>query len=325
MRDRARVAVIGAGAMGSNHIRVYSELADAELVAVADSDEARLGEIGVRAYTDYRRMLEEEQLDAVSIAVPARAHHDAALACIDRGIATLIEKPIAASAMEGASIRTAAETRSVALMVGHIERFNPAVQQLKKCIDDGVLGAIYQASAWRVGPFFKRERDVGVCHDLATHDIDVLQHVLGTEVVEVHAETRSGIKTAYEDMLAGILLFGNGAFAQVEANWLSPKKERGLVLLGERGMLTLDYITRSAIFYEGDGDRESTGEPIAVPGADVEPLRAELAAFLRAVKGEEAVSISAEDAIVALRVADALVEAGRSGRPVALQAARALP
>ena len=112
---RCRVAVIGAGVMGSHHIRVYNELPDVELVAVADTNDVALSAAGVRAYRDYRRLLEEEQPDAVSIAVPARVHHEVALACIERGLAVLVEKPIAASVEQGEELRAASERNGVPL------------------------------------------------------------------------------------------------------------------------------------------------------------------------------------------------------------------
>ena len=123
--------------MGRNHIRVYNELDDVDLVAVADSSERALSATTARGYQDYRRLLEEEAIDAVSIAVPARSHYEVALACIDRGIASLIEKPIAASTAEGEALRASAERSNVPLMVGHVERFNPAVLELKGQLTSG--------------------------------------------------------------------------------------------------------------------------------------------------------------------------------------------
>jgi predicted dehydrogenase len=315
-----RVAVIGAGVMGSNHMRVYRQLDGVELVAIADTNESALI-AGVRGYGDYRRLLDEETLDAVSIAVPARAHFDAALACIERGTAVLVEKPIAASAEEGEALRAAAERRQVPLMVGHVERFNPAVRELKRRLAGGELGRVYQVTARRAGPFFRRERDVGVVHDLATHDIDVLRYLLGCEIEQVQAQTLTGVRTEHEDAVAGVLRFESGAVAQLEANWLSPAKQRELVLLGERGMFALDYLKRTLVWYALGDDSESTGEEIAIPDAASEPLEEELKAFVRAARGSEPAAVSAADGIAAVRVAEALVEAGQTGRAVRVAAA----
>ena len=316
MADCLRVAVIGAGVMGSNHIRVYNELPEAELVAIADTNDDALANASVRAYSGYERLLNEEQLDAVSISVPARAHHEVALACIERGIAVLVEKPLAATVAEGEALRLAAERNGVPLMAGHIERFNPAVRELKSRIDSGQLGRLYQARARRVGPFFHRQRDIGVVHDLATHDIDVLHYLLGCHVEHVQAETQRGIRMEHEDALIGVLRFANGTVAQIEANWLTPIKQRELILLGEHGMLSLDYIARTLIFYSHTDNGESIGEPISIPDARIEPLHAELAAFLRAAQRLEPPAISAGAGIAALRVAEALVEAGQAGQPI---------
>lgn len=318
MADRLRIAVIGAGVMGRNHMRVYNELADVELVAIADLREEVLVESPVRAYQDYRRLLEEETLDAVSIAVPARVHHDVALACIERGIATLVEKPLAATLAEGSALRDAAEANSTPLMVGHIERFNPAVRELKQRLEGGALGRIFEARTRRVGPFFQRERDIGAAHDLATHDIDVLFLLLEHGVVQVRAETQCNVRTEFEDSVTALLRFENGTIAQIEANWLTPVKQRELTLVGERGMYVLDYISQSLTYYPQAGSAEGAAEPVVVPGAGAEPLRAEVAAFVRVARRLEAPPVSASDGIASLRVADAIVESGRTGEPVRL-------
>jgi len=311
--------------MGSNHIRVYHAMPDALLVAVADPDDNALSTAGVRGYQDYHHLLDEEQIDAVSIAVPARAHLDVALACIGRGIATLVEKPIAANVTEGETLRGAAQRNNVPLMVGHIERFNPAVCELKRQLDGRELGRVYQARTRRVGPFFQRERDVGVIHDLATHDIDVLHYLLNAQVERAQAETQCRIRTEYEDAMSGVLRFANGTIAEIEANWLTPAKQRELMLLGERGMFALDYVARTLAFYPHAEGAEGKSTPIAVPGAGDEPLRAELESFLRAARGVESPAITASDGIAALRVAEALVEAGRTGQSVHLAEASPTP
>jgi len=310
-----RVGVIGAGAMGANHARVFGSLPDAELVAVADSDGDRLDALSpgrpLRAYRDYLRLLEEERPDAVSVAVPTRLHAEVALACIERGVPVLVEKPLAASVDEGERLRSAAESRGVPLMVGHVERFNPAVQELARRLRAGDLGRVYQAGARRLGPFFPRARDVGVAYDLATHDIDALRLLLGCEVEQVQAEAVRGVRTEFEDTLAGLLRFEDGALAVLEASWLSPVKVRQLSVVGERGMCTVDYIAQTLRWYMMLPDAESAAEEVAVPNAGEEPLRVELAAFLRVARGEEPPPVTAADGIAAMRVADALVESAR--------------
>ncbi len=318
-----RVAVIGAGAMGANHIRVFGELPDAALVAVADLDEARLRETAssssARLYRDYRELLAEEQPDAVSIAVPTRRHLEVALACVERGVPLLVEKPLAATVDEAERLRAAAESAGVPLTVGHVERFNPAVGELKRRLDAGELGRVLQSRARRVGPFYQRERDVGVVHDLATHDIDVLRLLLRCEVEQAQAETLRGVRTEYEDALAGVLRFENGAVALLEVNWLAPVKERQLSVLGERGMFVVDYLSQELRFHRSE-PVQGQPEVTSFPGAGETPLRAELSAFLRVARGQEPPAVSAADGIAAMRVADALVEAARRGEAVRLTA-----
>ena len=231
-------------------------------------------------------------------------------------------------------LRDAAEASGIPLMVGHIERFNPAVRELKRRLDAGELGRVIELRARRVGPFAERRRDVGVVHDLATHDIDVLRFLLGCEVEQVQAETQRGLRTEFEDALAGLLRFEDGAVGVLEVNWLTPVKVRELAVLGERGMFVLDYITQELSCYEivAAVPTAGAGWPASVSGLEgamtrlpverEEPLRAELSAFLRTARGLEPPPVSAADGIAAIRVADALVEAARRGEAVRLIAAR---
>ncbi len=320
-----RVGVIGVGAMGAHHVRVLGELDGAELVAIADTSEERLADVerpdSVRGYPDYREMLAEERLEAVSIAVPTRQHLDVALACIEHRVPLLVEKPLAAGVDECQRLRDAALDAGVPLMVGHIERFNPGVVELKKRIEQGEAGELIQIEARRVGPFFPRERDVGVVQDLATHDIDVLRHLVACEIDRVRAETRSGIKSPYEDALSAVLRFEDGTIGTLDVNWLSPVKDRELRVLGERGLFKLDYLTQQLTFHPTSGEAATLPAPgngIAIEVDKQEPLSAELGSFLRVARGEEAPRVGADDAIAAMRVVEALVESAQRGEALAL-------
>ena len=327
MAEPLRVAVIGLGAMGTNHARVLAALPDAELVAIADSDPARLDALSpgrpLRAYEDYRRLLEEEQPQAVTIAVPTRLHAEVAIACIERGVALLVEKPLAASIDEGERIRAAAESSGVPLMAGHVERFNPAVEELARRLREGTLGRVYQARTRRVGPFYARARDVGVAYDLATHDIDVLRMLLGCDVEQVQAEVVRGVRTEFDDAIAGLLRFEDGTIAVIEANWLSPVKLRELSVFGERGMCAVDYLTQTVQHYMMLPDKEATPDETAFPDAGEAPLRAELSTFLLVARGLQPSPVTAEDGIAAMRVAEALLESAQRGGAVQLAARRA--
>jgi predicted dehydrogenase len=332
-----RAGVIGLGAMGSNHVRVYSELRGVELVAVADLDDQRVAEATrgrtVRGYANHSHLLDEEQLDIVSIAVPTLAHLAVTVDVIERGVAALTEKPLAATIEEGRRLRDIAAAAGVPLMAGHVERFNPAVVELKAQLRGGALGRVFQVHARRVGPFPQRVRDVGVVLDLAPHDIDVMRFLLDSDVVRVQAETEQRINTEHADMLSGLLRFENGVVGVLDVNWLTPTKIRELSILGERGMFVVDYLSRELTFYENDEHPRSSVAPdwaarhlkgVSEGSRHVlkvekrEPLRVELEAFCEAVRERTPPPVSPDDALAAMAAAEALVVAGETGSVVTL-------
>ncbi len=322
-----RVAVIGIGSMGKNHARVYSELPEADLAAVADVDQklvtATAEKYGAHAYTDYREMLEKEKPDAVSVVVPTAMHEEVGMAALNAGAHILMEKPIAATVEEGQRLIEKAHAVKKHLMVGHIVRFNPAMQALKQKLADGDLGRIFQVFCRRAGPFPARIRDVGVVVDLAPHDVDVMRFLIGAGPLRVYAETERRIHTNHEDLLWGLLRFPDGVVGSLEINWLTPTKIREVLVLGERGLFRIDDLTQDLYFYENaqvNGDLwpalktlkgVSEGHMIRYAIQRYEPLKAELQAFLGAVKEGKPVPVSGEDGLEALRLALALVEAGQ--------------
>jgi len=327
MNTVMKIAVIGVGSMGKNHARVYSELPDAELVAVVDADlktaEAVAGNLGTRAYADFRKMLVKEKPEAVSIAVPTAMHEQVGMDALEAGAHVLMEKPIAATLDEGKRLIEKACTAKRQLMVGHIVRFNPAMQVLKQKLVDGDLGRIFQVFCRRAGPFPARIRDVGVVVDLAPHDVDVMRFLIGADPVRVYAETERRIHTDHEDLVWGLLRFPDGVVGSLEINWLTPTKIREVLVLGERGLFRLDDLTQDLYFYENaqvNGDLWSAlktlkgvseGHMIRYAIQRYEPLKAELQAFLGAVKEGKPVPVSGEDGLKALRLALALVESGQ--------------
>ncbi len=332
-----KVAVVGVGAMGGNHVRVYWEMPDVQLVGVADADPQAAQNVakryGTRAYADYRELLDEEKPDAVTIAVPTVDHLGVALEVIARQIHLLIEKPIAFSVEEGRQIIIAAERAGVCLTVGHTERFNPAVSALRARLADGELGRVFQIDARRQGPFPARVRDVGVVIDLAVHDLDVMRYVTSSEIVRVYAETERRIHSTREDLLTGLVRLSDGAVGTLTINWLTPTKIRELYVTGECGMFRVDYLTQDLYFYEnatanGSGWEAlhmlrgvSEGRMIRHVVAKQEPLRAEQEAFLRAVRGEAPVAVTGEDGLRALELAQAVVASGLDHRAVELNSA----
>jgi predicted dehydrogenase len=329
--SKLRAAVIGLGSMGTNHARVYGEIDGVALVAVADPDSVRVdacvGGGAARGYDDYRRMLDEERIDLVSVCVPTQAHLDVAAEVIARGVPLLVEKPLAATVEEGRRIAELARAAGVPLTAGHIERFNPAVVELKRRLRTGELGRVFQVHARRVGPFPERVRDVGVVLDLAPHDIDVMRFLLESEITRVHAETEQRINTEREDMLIGMLRFANGVVGVLDVNWLTPTKIRELSVLGERGMFVVDYLARELMFFENDAARErqpadwaaqhlkgvSEGARHAIAIDKREPLRVELEAFVAAVRDGTPPAVSPDDALAAIAVSEALVRSASVG------------
>jgi UDP-N-acetylglucosamine 3-dehydrogenase len=329
-----RTAVIGVGAMGRHHARLYHDLSESELVAVADAHQAT-GEAvarrhGTRFYSDYHAMLDAEQIEAVSICVPTTLHLEVASEAIGRGLAVLIEKPIAATAREGQAIVDQARAQGIVCMVGHVERYNPAVVELKRRLDRGELGHIFEIVARRKGPFPERVRDVGVVIDLAAHDLDIMWYLTGAEVTRVYAETARRVHESHEDMLSGLLRFGDGTVGVLDINWLTPTKIRELSVIGERGMFQVNYLTQDLFFFENAQADEvwdtlsilrgvAEGRMIRHVVTKKEPLRTEIEAFLATVRGEKVPIVNSEDGLRALRQAEAIVQSGLEGRPILLE------
>ena len=327
-----KAAVIGVGAMGRNHARVYNEIPDVELAAVADLNATMAAEAarlyGARAYTDYRAMLKEIQPAVVSVAVPTQVHFRVALDALAGGCHVLVEKPIAATLKEGRHMIERASELGRVLAVGHIERYNPAIIELKRRLDNGELGQAFQIHARRLGPFPARVRDVGVVVDLATHDLDIMRYLTGKQVRRLYAETEQEIHTAHEDMFSGLLRFEDGVLGVLNINWLTPTKIREITVTGQRGMFLANLLTQDLYFYENEeaGGLDwshlsllrgvGEGQMVRLRLHRREPLRAELEAFVAASRGEPAVIVRGEDGLAVLELAQALVRSGREGRVI---------
>jgi predicted dehydrogenase len=327
-------AVIGVGAMGQHHARVYAQLPGTQLLAVADRD-AAIGERIARLYhaqacADHCKLLEELRPDIVTVAVPTELHHQVVSDALHAGCHVLVEKPISATEEQARDLIEQADSLGRKLMVGHIVRFDPAVQALKERLQKGELGRIFQIRCRRLGPFPSRIRDVGVVIDLATHDLDIIRFLTGQEAVRVYAETEQEIHSAYEDILVGTVRLADGTIGILDVNWLTPSKVRELTVTGERGMFLIDLLTQDLYFYENaetNGLRWSAinllrgvseGRMIRYPIGKYEPLKAELEAFVQAVVEDSPVPVNGEDGLAALRLARAMVQSGKEGRSIEL-------
>jgi predicted dehydrogenase len=316
------VAVIGCGMMGKSHVRLYSELGSVNLVAVTDADKEVAGSIAkkynIRGYTDHKEMLSKEKIDLVSIAVPTSLHKSMALDCIAKGIHILIEKPITSNCAEGFEVIKAAKSKGVRLMVGHIERFNPAIIELKKRIENGELGRVYKVDVNRVGPFPQRIRDVGVVIDLAVHDIDIMRFILNSDVERLYAETEQKLHTKCEDLLSALMKFRNQTVCNLNINWVTPTKIRKLFVTGEKGMFVVDYLLQDIYFYQNKDLKVvseydylvrgvSEGHMIKFSIDKKEPLKAELEHFIDCVVNKKEPLISGEDGLKALDIAQKMI------------------
>ena len=318
--------------MGRNHARVLHELRGVELVGVADANLDAACQVAgfhsTQGYSSLEELLKKEKPEAVTIAVPTENHHRAVMEALAAGCHVMVEKPIAATLAEADELVAAARSANRVLAVGHIERYNPAVLELKRRLDEGQLGRAYQFDAQRLGPFPQRIRDVGVVIDLATHDLDLMRFLTGSEIVRVYAETRRKVHTTREDMVSGLLRLADGSVGLLQINWLTPTKIRQMTVTGERGMFRADYLTQDLYFHENAEAADHNWEQITMlrgvsEGSMVkyviqkrEPLQSELDAFMKAVAGEPSGIVSGEDGSEALRLALAMVESGDEGRVV---------
>jgi UDP-N-acetylglucosamine 3-dehydrogenase len=298
-----RVGVIGAGAMGQNHIRTYARMKDVELVGISDVDpvrvEALAKQYGARGFTDYNEMLKLD-LDAVSVVVPTTLHKKVALDIISAGSSLLVEKPIADTLDNAEAITYAAESAGVTLMIGHIERFNPAVSNMKQIIESGKLGKVVSISTSRVGPYNPRIRDVGVILDIGVHDIDIISYLYNCRVSEVYAIAGKEIHT-FEDHASIFLRYAGDRAGVVETNWLTPHKTRKFTVIGTEGVAYGDYIEQSVTIH----DKEMVSD---VKIDKKEPLACELESFLDACKHHATPVTTGADGIHALNVAIAAIE-----------------
>lgn len=328
-----RVGLIGLGSMGRNHLRVLGLAAGTRLVAVADPDPEALAAAaassGAQGFAEPLALIAEAELDAVVVAAPTTTHLPLALAAIERRIAVLVEKPLAATPAEADLIVAAASAAGAPpVQVGHIERFNPAVLELGRLLDAGWLSTVFAITSRRAGPFPARIRDVGVTVDLATHDVDMLSWIAGERPARVSAETAQRIHASHEDLLFGLMSFPSGTVAMLDVDWLTPVKRRQLSVVGEEGLFELDYLTQRLTFARATDTTNPrliggyaptfAGDVEVLPVDNGEPLAAELDAFLRVVREGGRPVVNAEDGRWAVVIADALLRAASERRTVEL-------
>ena len=296
-----KIGVAGAGVMGRNHARVLSELRDVELTTVFDPDavtaEGVAAAYGATAVTTAQEFV-AAGLDAAVIATPNRYHAELGVALLNAGVHVLVEKPIAATVADAQAMIDAAKANNRVLMVGHVERFNPAVDTVKRAIDGDEIISI---QITRVGPFPPRMGEVGVVIDLAVHDIDIIRHLTGSEVVEVQS-LLGHTNASREDSALLQFRMANDVIAHITTNWVTPYKTRTLQVATKNRFIVADLITRQVTEYFGqqpDGSYSTRG----VMSWPAEPLKKELEAFAHAIRTGETPAVTGEDGLRNLEVA----------------------
>jgi predicted dehydrogenase len=299
--DGIRVGVIGVGHLGQHHARLYSELSDVVLVGVADADLSRCHGIahrhGVQAFHDVATLL--EQVDAVSIAVPTSSHYAVVKTALMAGVHVLVEKPITAALEEATELIELAKQHGAVLQVGHIERFNPAIQLIRPHIERPTF-----IECCRLGPFGLRGTDVDVVRDLMIHDLDMLLSFNLGPIQDVHAAGVSVLSRTV-DVANARLTFQNGCIAALTASRVSPTAARELRLSQPSSYITVDYRSQRGVIQPrlAQDNRAGSLRQLVLEGMGEEPLKLELQSFIESVRDGVPPAVSGEDGLAALEIA----------------------
>ena len=321
-----RAVVVGLGVMGTHHARVAAALDQVDLVGLIDPREDRRDAAArthpnVPLYASLDDALASVEPELACLAGPVEHLPELARQAIEAGAAPLVEKPMAPTEPEALELIELAERHAVPLAVGHVERFNPAVIALKRKLDEGAAGRVYQIHARRLSPLPLRESMLGVSLDLATHDVDIVRYLTGSEVQRVYAETAQRAYRSAEDLICASLRLDDGTTGVLEVNWITPAKVRELTVTCEKGMFVVNYVTQDLSFYENPravndwdalGVVRGTGEGDMVRYAleRREPLRVEWESLARAVRERAEPPVTGWDGLAALSTARAIQESG---------------
>lgn len=336
------IGVIGCGAWGPNHIRVFNALENSRVEAAADTDAERLRPLArlfpdVRRETDPTRVIADPSINAVVVATPTATHYEVIRDALRHGKHVLSEKPLAETAAQGEELVALAEANAVVLLVGHVFLFNPGIVELREALKRGEVGQPLFLSAVRtnLGPI---RSDVNAAYDLATHDISIFNWLLGSEPERVSATGASFLQPGIEDVVSISLKYPLDVFATIQASWLNPKKVRQITVVGDRGMMFWDDLELSNPVAIYDKRAESVpaysdyGEFLRVSMSDGdvrlpkvqmdEPLRAQATHFLECIEGECERRANGEDGIKVIRTLEAIARSlEANGAPVNVAAA----
>jgi predicted dehydrogenase len=327
-KPRLRAGLIGVGAMGRHHARVLKALDGVDLIAAADPGGDPYGVLAdVPLLPDVQSLIALKP-DYAVVVCPTAQHEPVALQLAEAGIPALIEKPLAHDTPAAQRVVEAFESRGLVAAVGHIERYNPALQSLRTRLEAGELGDVFQVATRRQGPFPNRIADVGVVKDLATHDLDLTGWVTGTKYTSVAAKTAHRSGRPHEDLVTVLGELDSGVIANHLVNWLSPLKERVAIVTGEKGCFVADTLTADLTFFANGSTRTewdaisvfrgvSEGDMTRYAIPKREPLTVEHEAFRDAVEGKpNARIVTLRQGMRAVLVAEAVLESARSGETV---------
>jgi UDP-N-acetylglucosamine 3-dehydrogenase len=310
------VAVVGTGFWGKNHARVYKELQETELLAVCDIDAERARSVadqfGAKPYTSFRKMLQDRNIEAVSVATWSTSLARVATEAVKAGKHVLVEKPMAANVGQAEKLLEAAKKKRVHVSVGFLMRFIPGLQHIKKAVEEKTIGELVCATAKRVSQWPERIGDVGVVKDTAIHDIDVMLYLFNKDPIAVYAKTGSMRYKKFEDYAQVMLTFEGGKTAFIESNWLTPYKTRILIATGSEAIMNLDYITQELRI-------EDARETLQPRYPMQEPLKLELRHFANCVLEKEKPLVTGLDGLRALRIAEAALKSSATGRIIKLK------
>lgn len=326
------IGVIGTGTMGTNHVRILSAMKNVQVV-VSDIDKDKCKDVADTFnlnsyYFDHNEMLNNEKLDGIVIAVPSHFHRKVFFDCIKKKAHILVEKPLAETIEDARLMIEKAENNGITFTVGHVERFNPVVSMMKKMLDQ--IGDVYLVRTTRSGPFPKRlyGSTGGVLVDLAVHDIDVINHLIG-KMDEVFAQI---IKSGKQEIFANVLFKIKNVSGSSEFSWISPKRIRTIEIYGTNGMLHGDYHQQDLWFYENPDSLETKtknlfeeillkgnigeGKVIKYPVKREEPLKQEIENFIDTINNKSEPFVKPKEALLALQTALSILESGKENKTI---------
>lgn len=315
--------------MGRNHARVLSEMPTVELVGIADT--LSLGEDafgGERQFIDLDVLLGMD-LDFAIVATPTSTHEEIANRLLAHRINVLVEKPLAQDLQAASRIVEACREAGVVGAVGHVERYNPALRELKRRLEKNEIGEILQIATRRQGSFPTRINDVGVTFDLATHDLDATMWISGARYSSLSANASHRSGRSREDMILITGSLTNGIIVNHVVNWLSPMKERIVVVTGDRGTFVADLVAGDLTLHENGAFQVSWESLAAFRGVaegnttrlafdKKEPLRGQLEDFVRLLEGEFTDNVSLAEGANVVAVAEAAVRSSQLGEVVSV-------